>query len=178
MSESVMGIVEDVINLGVGKGSGIRVNGHKFGIYDPTSAGLDKVSVGTGVSFQFKETNKGGITYRNITGRVTPLADGVAVPAATKPVDSGSTTSSGTGRYRQNGMAGGFPIHPHAYERALDRRNALNAAVALVSASPSATIADVTDVLAIAKQFEEYTCGDAERVEEEALNSLMKEEDL
>lgn len=89
-------------------------------------------------------------------GTVTPLA---------KPVDSG--------RYRKNGEAGGFPVHPLAYERTLDRRNATQVAATIVSnnkAVASLSVEDVTDmVLDVARKIEAYTTGDIERMKAEAM---------
>ena len=155
---NIVGIVEEVMDNGKAKGSGLRINGLKYGIYDPADAGLDEVSVGTTVSLRFKETEKSGITYRNVQGKVTTVKDGTAVNApAASAVSAGS--GGGKGGYRKNGEEGGFPIHPKAYERALDRRNALQCAVNYVQYDADSAIS-VDDVLRIARKFEAYTTGD------------------
>lgn len=166
MSESIVGIVEEVINNGKGKGSGIRINGRKYGVYDPADAGLDEVAAGTTVSFRFSEKESGGkFPYLNVQGKITTVKDGTALTAT-------SGSSGGGKRYRANGEEGGFPIHPQAYERALDRRNALTAAVALATANK---ISDTKKIVEIAREFEAYTTGDID-VDALASMSLMDDE--
>ena len=165
MSE-VTGIVEEVIDNDKGKGSGVRIAGHKFGVYDPADANLDAVAVGTTVYLRYKEVDKGaGIVYKNVQGKITTVKDGTPVTALPE-----ATASSGGGKssggYRKNGEAGGFPIHPKAYERALDRRNALNAAVAVLGNLSS----NADDVIKLAREFEAYTTGDLEAQAEDALS--------
>lgn len=78
-------------------------------------------------------------------------------------------------RYRNNGEEGGFPVHPLAYERALDRRNALQCAVSYLNHSKA--LPEVEDVIKIARYFEAYTTGDIERIDAENLfNGLSGDE--
>ena len=87
--------------------------------------------------------------------------------ATSAPASTGKATTAKSG-YRQNGQEGGFPIHPLAYERALDRRNALNAAVSLYNTQYSEMGSTLkmseitTDVLELAMTFEDYTTGSAD----------------
>lgn len=86
------------------------------------------------------------------------LVEAKVVEDSPKPLHSGG----GSGRtYRNNGEKGGFPLHPQSYERALDRRNALVAAVQYIG-TKEATVEDVID---IARKFEAYTTGDSDFVD-------------
>jgi len=160
MSTEVIGIVEEVMNNGKAKGSGLRVGGLKYGVFDPVDQGLDKVNEGDNVSFRFIEKDSGGKwPYKNIQGKITKVAGTVAAtPTAEAP--------TGGKRWRNNGEEGGFPIHQRAYERALDRRNALNAAVDLANSGclddvmvKMKTDEIVAEVIRIAREFEDYTTG-------------------
>lgn len=173
MSESVVGIVEEVINNGKGKGSGVRILGHKYGVYDPADAGLDAIAEGTTVSLRFKEKDGGGgITYKNVQGKITTVKDGTPVTASPEAAPAGGTT--GGSKYRKNGEEGGFPIHARAYERALDRRNALTNAVAMASYSTVAVSPE--DIIELARKFEAYTTGDLEAHAEAVL--AFEEDDI
>ena len=156
----MVGVVEEVINNGKGKGSGLRIAGHKYGVYDPSDAGLDTIATGTTVSFRYKEKDGGGgITYKNIQGIITTMKDGAIVT----PTPAPAAASGGKGNFRKNGEEGGFPLHARCYERALDRRNALQCATQML---PNAS---AEDVLALARKFEEYTTGDDIIIAEQAL---------
>lgn len=118
-----------------------------------------------------------------------------SAPDAKPPVSGNSSPTGGSAggasgrRYRQNGEAGGFPVHPLAYERTLDRRNALNVAVAFISAKASlyehltkaegAAILkmDAEGVIELASLFEAYTCGDRERAEMKLRAEKRKKEE-
>jgi hypothetical protein len=82
------------------------------------------------------------------------IEGGAPTPAA-KPASNGV---GGKPAYRANGEQGGFPVHPLAYERALDRRNALTNAVAFYAHFDEALTPD--NVIAVARKFEAYTTGD------------------
>lgn len=170
-NESIVGIVEEVINNGKGKGSGLRIGGHKYGVYDPDDAGLDTVSVGTTVSLRYKTAEKGGITYKNVTGKVTTVKDGTAVTAPVATAAGAASSGGSRGGFRKNGEEGGFPIHSLAYERALDRRNAIATATALAGAFP-AKLKTVEDVFEVARRIEAYTTGDEITKAEDALSFM------
>lgn len=155
MAEHVIGIVDEVNNNGKGKGSSLRVNGLKYGIWDPSEAGMDDVEVGNQVSFRFKVTSKNGIDYKNIQGKVTKTTGDVANTAPARGTGSG---------YRRHGEEGGFPIHARAYERALDRREAVRNAVAALGAGKTAS-----EYLTMAKEFEAYTTGEDLAIADAAL---------
>lgn len=95
----------------------------------------------------------------------------------------GRGSVQGRSTYRQNGTEGGFPVHPLAYERALDRRNALNAAVSVWNEGGITgmdelgidTSISLDAIIAIARHFEDYTTGTADY--EEAKRMLKDEED-
>ena len=56
---NIVGYIEEVQSRGVGSGSGIVVDGIKYGVYDPTSSGLDSVKAGMEVNFTFKPSTDG-----------------------------------------------------------------------------------------------------------------------
>lgn len=88
------------------------------------------------------------------------------VPAAST---STKAPSRGTPRaYRANGEEGGFPVHPMAYERALDRRNAITCAVNALGAGKSPD-----EYIDMAREFEAYTTGSADY---EAAKELAEKE--
>ena len=137
-------------------GYSIKVGGNFYNTkFDP------KLSVG-----QFVEFDDGGKKYIN---NPKVLASGPAGASAPSPSLS---AAGGAKRYRNNGEEGGFPIHPFAYERTLDRRNALQCATQLVSSCEidrehPAEAAE--DIIAIARMFEAYSTGDWEREQAEKL---------
>lgn len=97
--------------------------------------------------------------YGNQVNNVTVHSKGTAPMSGAAPALT-STSKSG---YRKNGEAGGFPIHPRAYERALDRRNALTNAVRFHTHQlETGMVSDVSSIIETARQFEAYTCGDIE----------------
>jgi len=139
-------------------GFSIKVNGNFYNSkFEP------KCEKGDVVTF-----DDGGKKYINalvVGGTASGATSAAPTPAAT-----------GKGSYRQNGMEGGFPIHPGAYERALDRRNALNAAVAYYS-SIGVTNHTAEDIVEAARFFEAYTTGDMERIKVEKMFNAMSGED-
>ncbi len=160
MAETMQGVVEEVINNGTGKGSGVRIGGHKYGVYNPEESGLDAISVGDSVSLRFtKKDGTGGITYKNVNGKITKMTGSAAssVAAAAPPAVPA----------RSYGGKGVFPIPLDDGQRSIIRQNALTNARELVCK----TIKDgakidtkVTDtIIGIAKEFEAYTAGDIER---------------
>lgn len=74
------------------------------------------------------------------------------------PAASGGKPARGTARaYRANGEEGGFPIHPLAYERALDRRVAIQVAAQVLGSGHSPD-----EYIEVARTFEDYTTGTAD----------------
>jgi len=168
---NVIGIIEEVIDNGKGKGSGIRVGGAKYGVYDPAASGMGDVSVGDNVSFRFAEKDgSGGIVYKNLQGRITKTAAGATVAAA--PASAATPA-------RSYGGKGVFPVPLDDGSRAIIRQNALTNARELVCK----TLADggkispkvIETVIDIAKQFESYTSGDIERFAAEAATEAVEE---
>jgi len=82
------------------------------------------------------------------------IEGGAPATPASKPASGGGI--GGKPAYRANGEQGGFPVHPLAYERALDRRNALTNAVVFLNGMDSTT----EQVIEVARKFEAYTTGD------------------
>lgn len=144
MAESIRGIVEEVINNGKGKGSGIRIEGKKYGVYDPADAGLDTVTVGSEVSFRFNEkSGSGGVTYKNIAGKITTVTSAGTTP--THVPNNANTVSLGR-------------------DRAIIRQNALTNAVKVVTTFLPSEGNDIVDeCIKIAMRFEEYTSGDLDQ---------------
>ena len=106
-----------------------------------------------------------GTRFNNVKAlTVVSRGSGISVSPA-----SGGGASSGGSKYRQNGTEGGFPIHPLAYERALDRRNALNAAILYAINTEESKDIDTEMIIDIAKRFEAYTTGDLDREEAMAM---------
>lgn len=133
----------------------IVVSGVRYGAYKPEQ--LAGAKQGDEVQFDFKENGQ----YKNISGNVRVVNKSAAPKAAPS---SGNTSSRSS---RANGEEGGFPLHEKSYERALDRRNAINAAVAyaaLAKLKPESP----GEIVDIAREFEAYTTGDTDK-EMEAL---------
>lgn len=155
MAESIVGIVEEVINNGKGKGSGVRINGSKYGVYDPAAANMDAIEAGMNVSLRYTEKDGGGgIKYKNVQGRITPVKGDVAATAPAAP----------------QGVVGGR-------EQAIIRQNALTNAVNFGVAQG---VDDTNVIIGIAQAFEEYTSGalknkanaEADKEMEEAFNVM------
>ena len=159
MAETMQGVVEEVINNGTGKGSGVRIGGHKYGVYNPEESGLDAINVGDSVSLRFtKKGGTGGITYKNVNGKITKMTGGAASSVA---------ASAPTPAPRSYGSKGVFPIPLDDGQRSIIRQNALTNARELVCKTlkdGSKIDTKVTDtIIGIAKEFEAYTAGDIER---------------
>ena len=151
MAESIVGIVEEVINNGKGKGSGVRINGSKYGVYDPAAANMDAIEAGMNVSLRFTEKDGGGgIKYKNVQGRITPVKGDVAATAP--PAPSG-------------GVVGGR-------EQAIIRQNALTNAVNFGVANGAT---DTAVIVKIAQEFEEYTSGALKNKENKKADAEMEE---
>jgi len=166
MSENVIGIIEEVIDNGKGKGSGIRVGGAKYGVYDPTASGMGDVAVGDNVSFRFStKDGSGGIVYKNLQGRITKTAAGASPTAVAPPAASGGGSSRGRG---------GFPIGLEDGQRSIIRQNALtNARELYVGTGGDMTPRTTSLIIDLAREFEAYTTGDIERfAAEEALAAV------
>lgn len=160
------GIVQEVINLGVGKGSGVKIDGHKYGCFDPVKAGIDLVAVGDEVTFDWVQKAQ----YKNINGSVTKTGN-TGVPSAS-PAPAAST-GGGSGGGKGDFV---FPIPALNYQRSVVRRDAVTQAVNLyrvvgdASAAPDVA-ADMC--LAVARLFEEYETGDdVEKLANEAIAKM------
>lgn len=142
-------VFKDMRNTRYGpkEATSFMIDGVKYG------GGFKKYTVKEGDSVTIKFEDDG--TYKNITDLSL---------AASAPTSSGAYKARSG---RAAGEAGGFPLHPLAYERALDRRNALNAATTVLTtkASLEKDVAWITPetIIEMAKKFEAYTTGDEER---------------
>lgn len=153
-----MATVEGVVEYkGANKfgGYSIKVNGNFYNSkFEPKCEKGDYV-----------EFDDGGKKYINgLKKKSSPEGGGISAPGNT----------SGGKRFRNNGEEGGFPVHPLAYERALDRRNALLCASRLFgTAAENLETTDLPklakDVIHLARYFEAYTTGDMERIDAENL---------
>lgn len=159
MSGNITGIVQEVNNNGMGKGSNIMVDGRKFGCYDPIKTGIDVVSVGDEVSFAWATKGQ----YTNIMGRVNKTGN-TGTPTATPAPASGGGNKGG-------GQSGDFvfPIPALNYQRSVVRRDAIHSAVALFVSTEADAGMDAVQaaerVVTIARVFEEYEAGDLDEKE-------------
>ena len=147
------GIVQEVINLGVGKGSGVKIDGHKYGCFDPVKAGIDIIAVGDEVTFDWVQKGQ----YKNINGKVN------------KTGNTGTPAASPTPKASGGGSGGGsdfiFPIPSLNYQRSVVRRDAVTQAVTLITnLTPAAEGYNLDEFASLAvdlaRKFEEYETGD------------------
>ncbi len=170
MSNSQTGIVTEVKNIGMAKGSGLVLdNGMRYGVYDPASTGLDKVAVGDTVSFNYKSSGK----WNNIQGAITVTSSGGGAPAWAAPVTKAAPKAAGGRSF------GTFPIPPLDGQRSIIRQNSITNAVNTVSAMVANDKAAmkgidlISTIIETAKRFEEYSSGDLDAKEaKEAIEKL------
>lgn len=159
------GIVQEVINLGVGKGSGVKIDGHKYGCFDPVKAGVDIVAVGDEVTFDWVQKGQ----YKNINGAVGKTGN-TGTPAAA-PAPEASSGGGGKGDFV-------FPIPALNYQRSVVRRDSVAQSVQLIArltpADKNLDFDHVSDiVVVIARKFEEYSTGDdVEKLANEAIAKM------
>ena len=149
-----MGMVTGLVESKARNGKSIKVGGVWYSAFKKES--LDGIEWKDTVSFMAEQKGE----YNNVKGNVTKISAGEASIGISDENATGNT-SSGSKGYRKNGEEGGFPLHPLSYERALDRRNAIQCAVAYACATGGRTTAEL---LALAREFEAYTTGDEERL--------------
>ena len=168
MSNNITGIVQEVNNNGMGKGSNVVVNGQKYGCYDPVKTGIDIVAVGDEVSFDWAQKGQ----YINIMGRVNKTGNtGVPTPA---PVVTAPKAAGGNkGGWGNKGV---FPVPALDGQRSIIRQNSVTNAVNLIVGSnePAPLIEglDMVDLaeytIKVAKVFEAYSTGDLDEAEANA----------
>ncbi len=161
------GIVQEVINVGVGKGSGLKIDGHKYGCFDPVKTGLDIVAIGDEVTFDWVQKGQ----YKNINGGITKTGN-TGVPQAAPASNSKSGGNAGGGDFV-------FPIPALNYQRSVVRRDALTQAVAMLTGSQEDQFKGYSPdqsaalVIEIARTFEEYATGDdVEKAANEAIAAM------
>ena len=164
---NIVGVAQEVVNLGVGKGSGVVVEGIKYGCYDPSKANLSEVNAGDTIEFMYQEKGK----YTNVTGRISVRAKhaGAPIPPTTAPTSSAPP--------RKGGWA--FPIPALDGQRAIVRQNSVTNATNLVghfidSGMDIGSDMDIaTRIVSIAKVFEEYSTGDLDaKLADEAMKEI------
>jgi hypothetical protein len=161
------GIVQEVINNGVGKGSGLKIDGHKYGCFDPVKTGLDLVAVGDEVTFDWVQKGQ----YKNINGGITKTGNTGTPTASPSPKANTGGGTSGGGDFQ-------FPIPALNYQRSVVRRDAVTQAVNLIARLTPADHTLDLDPLAdlaiqIARKFEEYETGDdVEKAANEAIAKM------
>lgn len=166
------GIVQEVINNGVGKGSGLKIDNLKYGVFDPVKSGLDVIAVGDEVTFNWSQKGQ----YKNIQGAITKTGNtGTPAPTASGP-SSGWKVSGGN-----KGGGRPFPIPALDGQRSIVRQNALGHSTSLITSLVSdgryesydaETIAE--HIVGVARIFEEYSCGDdAEKAANEAIAKMQ-----
>jgi hypothetical protein len=164
---NIVGVAQEVVNLGVGKGSGVVVEGIKYGCYDPSKANLSEVNAGDTIEFMYQEKGK----YTNVTGRISVRSKHAGAPIPPTPAPASSAPP------RKGGWA--FPIPALDGQRAIVRQNSVTNATNLVGkllsldgdVLPDLDIA--TRIVAIAKVFEEYSTGDLDaKLADEAMKEI------
>ena len=164
MSNTITGIVQEVNNNGLAKGSNIVVNGQKYGCYDPVKTGIDIVNAGDEVTFAWAQ--KG--SYINIMGSVTKTGNTGAVPmaaAAASPKAAGGGSKGGWGN------KGVFPVPALDGQRSIIRQNSVTNAVNLIGHYDSFDgnlMETAAQVIEVAKVFEAFSSGDMDEAEAEA----------
>lgn len=164
------GIVQEVINNGIGKGSGLRVDGVKYGAYDPVKTGFgnNEIQMGDEVTFEWSQRGQ----YKNIMGRVTKTGNtGTPAPASASPKPQGRSGGKGYSR-------GVFPIPVDDMQRSIIRQNSVTNAVAIVTKFEGDDVVDAETaakrVIEVAQILEEYSAGDIDaRMVEEATKQLQ-----
>jgi len=132
----------------------------KFGPKEATSFVIDGIKYSGGFKkYSANEGDSVSITYETTPQGYHNVSNLVLVGQAA----GGNRPATGASKsgYRQAGSEGGFPLHPLAYERALDRRNALQCAVAWAAQNGSKMAPE--KIVEVARTFEDYTTGDSER---------------
>ncbi len=169
MTESIVGIVEEVINNGKAKGSGIRIAGKKYGVFDPAAQGMDDIQEGNQVSFRYKEkpSPDGSLIYKNIMGKITVTTGSAISPTTADAPAKPSTPARSYGGYSK----GVFPVPALDGTRSIIRQNSITNAVnltkGLVNAKTSLP-AMARLVIETAMMFEAYSSGDLDAAEAEA----------
>jgi len=154
--ELVVGVLDQVLMNGIGKGSGVVVNGLKYGSFDPTKNAIDQLvgKEGQEVRLQFVQKDN----YKNLQGTVQ-LTGGVAAPASQGAAPAATAAPRNTGGYSR----GAFPIGALDGQRSIIRQNAVTNANAFV-ASQGMTL-QVDGLLELARSIEAYTTGDLDAQE-------------
>jgi hypothetical protein len=166
----ITGVVEEVYNNGVGKGSGVVIAGQKYGAYDPHKAGIASLSPGDTITFKYDARGK----YLNIKGRVETASGGHTPPPPPPPAPKTRGRGFGT-----------FPIGALDGQRSIVRQNSVTNAVNtfghLVSAGAWSELSDddfrsyAQKIIQIAKMFEAYSSGDLDEEEaEQAMRELSE----
>ena len=121
-------------------------------MFDPAASNMDAIEVGMNVSLRYTEkAGGGGITYKNVQGRITPVKGDVAATAPPAPAGGG--------------VVGGR-------EQAIIRQNALTNAVNFGIANGAT---DTAVIIKIAQEFEEYTSGALKNKENKKADEEMEE---
>lgn len=170
MSDSITGIVQEVNNIGLGKGSNIVINGQKYGAYDPVKAGIDTVKVGDEVTLNYAQKGQ----YTNILGQLAKT--GVTGTPQPMPQQSNSGGTYKGGSKGGWGSKGVFPIPKTDGQRSIIRQNSITNAVKMISEcgfKQDTLQATATLAIEIAQIFEDYSAGDIdERLANEAVAQL------
>ncbi len=157
---------EGVIEALTKDGKGFLIDGQWYKCFTPA---MMKATKGDFVSFSYKQVEKDGRTYNNVSGVVSDSGNG-----------SGPTSNTGTVS-KVSGSAAAAPRDPLMLpvlltrERAIIRQSSLAQAVNYISSNKDAGDS-IVDVLAIAREFEAYASGDLD-IETAKLSLSMEDLD-
>ena len=172
MSESIQGIVSKVSRKN-GRGA-IQFESSDiwYGAFSVSQIG--NATSGDNVGFNFKVADKGGRTYHNIVGSVSPIDEATIAQwkSRTTEREEQSAVNGGGGNVTAmpNANTGYKALKPVELDRnrSIIRQNALSNAVACLAAGiKEGKSFSVDDVIPLAKQFEHYTSGDEDKQAQE-----------
>ncbi len=172
--DTITGIIAEVNNNGVGKGSNLVINGDRYGVYSPSEHGFDDLAAGDEVTVQWSSDKTG--KYKNIAKA------GITKTGGTGPVVK---TNGGTGTTGKFYSKGSFPIDPLDGQRSIIRQNSITNAVRFINEYCGHAEADLPVdtrmdmILDAAQRFEAYSSGDNDRLAaEEASEKMSTTNDL
>lgn len=150
MTSSITGVIKSVS----GDGKRFKLDNEEwYGVY---SASMLKAKPGDTVGFDYASVDKAGRIFHNVKGNISilsasapPAGGGTAAPAYSRPDAI-------------------LPVHM-SKDRCIIRQNSLTNAVAFCVYYAPDTKVSLDGVIAIAREFEAYSTGDADIAEAKAL---------
>lgn len=166
--DTITGIIAEVNNNGVGKGSNLVINGDRYGVYSPSEHGFDDLTAGDEVTVQWSSDKTG--KYKNIAKAGITKTGGTG-PVAERPKANGTAQKSF--------FKGSFPIDPLDGQRSIIRQNSITNAVRFINEYCGHNAVDMAAddrmdmILDSAQRFEAYSSGDNDRLAAEEANEKM-----